>query len=177
MEVPDIAADYDPAWPAAFETIRRQLRSVIPQGWPIEHVGSTSVVGLVAKPIIDVDVVVPEQNAVVEAVRLLGLLGYEHWGDRGIAGREAFSPLKGLPYHHLYVVVDGSPAYHDHMDLRNFLRSHPDAVARYAQVKRSLASLLLVDRSRYLEGKAETIELILHEARRADGRSEESFPP
>ena len=70
-----------------------------------EHVGSTAVSGLDAKPIIDVDVVVPDQAAVGPAIMGLAV---RHQGDLGIEGREAFAPLADAAYHHLYVVVAGS---------------------------------------------------------------------
>jgi len=117
VEPPAEVAEYDPEWPAAFALIRAALGPALPRSARIEHVGSTSVPGLASKPIIDVDVVVPDASAVPDIVARLGRLGYQHVGDLGIDGREAFAmpePSIGrdpLPYHHLYCVTRGSPAH------------------------------------------------------------------
>ena len=73
-----------------------------------EHVGSTAVPGLDAKPVIDLDVVVPGDAAVGPAIETLAAAGWRHQGDLGITGREAFAPPADAVYHHLYVVVAGS---------------------------------------------------------------------
>ena len=158
--------EYDDRWPQDFLTVRDRL-------WPavaavavgIEHVGSTAVPGLAAKPVIDADVVVAEAVSVAAAVRALESLGYAHRGDLGIPGREAFSVLPGLPEHHVYVVVRDSPPHRDHVDLRDHLRNRPDAVRRYAAEKRRLAPLLATDREAYVEGKAWLVRELLREAR------------
>jgi GrpB-like predicted nucleotidyltransferase (UPF0157 family) len=112
--VPAVVVDYDPAWPAMFDAVRSRVwPAVAPIALAVEHVGSTAVPGLAAKPIIDVDVVVAAAD-VGRAVRALAALGYEDEGDLGVPGREALrAPATDLPYHHLYVVVagrSGSPA-------------------------------------------------------------------
>lgn len=167
MEAPAIVVSYDPKWPDQFEWLRGRvdaaLGGVIHQ---VEHVGSTAVPGLDAKPIIDIDVVVPDPSIVTTAVAALTAAGWRHQGDLGIAGREAFSPPDEFLYHHLYVVVQDQPAHRDHVDLRDYLRAHPDAAAEYGAVKRSLAHSLGVDRSAYAAGKSPTIEALLAEARR-----------
>jgi len=157
---------YDPEWPAVFGGVRERADAAL-AGLPhvTEHVGSTAVPGLAAKPIVDVDVVVPESGLVAAAVQALGRAGWRPEGDLGIAGREAFTPPGDGPYHHLYVVVAGSVPHRDHTDLRDFLRSNPAAAARYADRKRELAPLLRTDRAAYTEGKAALIAELLAEAR------------
>lgn len=88
MEVPAVVADYDPAWPRVFERLRDRLDAAL-AGVPhvTEHVGSTAVPGLAAKPIIDVDVVVADQSVVGPAVKALAAAGWQHEGDLGIKGR------------------------------------------------------------------------------------------
>lgn len=158
--------DYDARWPADFDSIREHLLSAVePFALRIEHVGSTAVPGLAAKPVIDVDVVVPDEGLVPRAISALTSLGHQHRGDLGIAGREAFSCLPGLPEHHLYVVVVGSPAYRDHIDLRDYLRAHPEQAQRYAQEKILLAPLLASDRQAYVDGKAWIVRELLAQAR------------
>ena len=163
-----VVVDYDDGWPRDFDTIHAHL-------WPatssfahaIEHVGSTAVPGLAAKPIIDVDVVVSEPDDLQLAIRALQSLGYEHVGDLDIPGRHAFSVLPGLPEHHLYAVVKDTPPHRDHIDLRDYLRTHSDAAQRYTTHKRSLAHLLTIDREAYLDGKAHLISHLLALARTA----------
>src|SRR5258705_12320222 len=83
--------DYDPRWPTRFETLRARIVAALGSlADSIEHVGSTSVPGLAAKPIIDIDVLVVSAIDVPEAIERLALLGYLHRGNLGIDGREAF---------------------------------------------------------------------------------------
>lgn len=155
-----LVVDYDPRWPTDFAVIRAAL----PSEWVVEHVGSTSVPGLAAKPIIDLDIVVAD-DAVAGVIARLARLGWAHEGDGGIAGREAFVSRSDLPPHHLYVVVEGGPAHRDHIDLRDLLRRRPDLAVRYGELKRSLAPLLFTDRDAYGRGKTELIDTLLAVAR------------
>lgn len=158
--------DYDERWIGAFQAVRAHL-------WPavesfvvrVEHVGSTAVPGLAAKPVIDVDVVVPDAETVPRAIAALEALGHKHRGDQGIPGREAFSSLPGLPEHHLYVVILDSPPHRDHVDLRDYLRTHPEQAQRYGAEKRRLAHLLATEREAYIDGKAWLVRELLAEAR------------
>lgn len=157
---------YDPRWPELF----RQLRDCVDAALAgvehrTEHVGSTAVPGLDAKPVIDVDVVVAGEAAVALAVQALEAAGWRHQGNLGIPGREAFAPPPDGVCHHLYAVVDGSQPHRDHIDLRDFLRTHPAQAARYARLKRRLAVLLETDRPAYGQGKAELIDDLLRQAR------------
>jgi GrpB-like predicted nucleotidyltransferase (UPF0157 family) len=163
---PAVVVPYDPQWPVIFATLREVADAAL-AGVPhvTEHVGSTAVPGLDAKPIIDIDVVLPDRAGVRPAVEALARAGWRPEGDLGVQGREAFAPPENLPYHHLYVVVSGNRAHRDHVDLRDFLRSHPDHAARYAQLKHDLEHLLATDRVAYTEGKATLITKFLNEAR------------
>jgi GrpB-like predicted nucleotidyltransferase (UPF0157 family) len=155
--------DYDPHWPAAFEEIEAQV-------WPavgnvaiaIEHVGSTSVPGLPAKPIIDVDVVVAA-GSVTAAVARLAVIGYTHQGDLGVPGREAFRHAFVVP-HNLYVCVEGSVHLRNHLMLRNRLRTDASAAAEYAALKRRLAAQFPNDIDAYVVGKCELILRLLGDA-------------
>src|SRR5262245_51865013 len=97
----------------------------------IEHVGSTAVPGLAAKPIIDMDVVIRSRSDLPAVITRLATLGYQHQGDLGIPDREAFRPPPGLPPHHLYVCLAGCAALRNHITLRDHLRSHPADAATY----------------------------------------------
>lgn len=163
---PVVIVEYEPNWPSIFEDLRKQLLPALEGiAVAIEHVGSTAVPGLVAKPIIDIDVVVASTADIPEAIERLKTLGYEHRGDLGIPGREAFSLPPGLPTHYLYVVVLDSKAYWDHVLLRDWLRSHSDDARRYAELKRANASRFQSDRDGYTWAKADFVEGILERAR------------
>src|ERR1035437_10199467 len=146
MAEPVIMVEYDPRWGEAFALLRQELAGVLGNvAIAIEHVGSTAVLGLCAKPIIDIDVVVAERQ-VGEAIRRLAALGCVHQGDLGITGREAFTGLPGRPAHHLYVCRPETPALREHIAFRDYLRAHPDAAAAYGVVKREAAIAFREDR-------------------------------
>jgi GrpB-like predicted nucleotidyltransferase (UPF0157 family) len=166
VDVPAVVVAYDPRWPGLFGQLRDRVDAALAGVAHVpEHVGSTAVPGLDAKPVIDLDVVVPDDAAVGPAVRALAAAGWQHQGDLGIAGREAFAPPADAVYHHLYAVVAGSQPHRDHIDLRDFLRAHPVQAARYGRLKRRLAVLLPTDRPAYADGKAEMISDLLRQAR------------
>lgn len=168
MDPPAVVTDYDPSWPTAFERIRSRVEPAVSDLHAyLEHVGSTSVPGLAAKPIIDVDVVVRDVTHVRLVIELLGEIGYVHEGDLGVTGREAFHPPPQGPYHHLYVVVEGSTSHRDHVDFRDYLRRHPHEARRYARRKREIAHLLAIDQKAYVRGKSEIVEQMLDRARRS----------
>ncbi len=123
--------------------------------------------GLAAKPIVDIDVVVPSQDEIPDVVRRLASGGYVHRGDLGIAGREAFDVPPDSPYHHLYVVATGTKPYLDHVLLRDYLRGHPDAAERYGRRKLEVAHLITAEsREAYMRAKAAIVEELLGIARR-----------
>lgn len=159
---PIVVVDYDPGWPREFERLRdraaRTLGDVLER---IEHVGSTAVPGLAAKPVIDLDVVVRTTSDVPIAITRLALIGYTHEGDKGITGREAFLWPPGEQRHHLYLCVEGSDALRNHLAFRDYLRSHPEAAQRYAEAKRSAAARFPDDREGYAEAKRVAGEEIL----------------
>jgi GrpB-like predicted nucleotidyltransferase (UPF0157 family) len=164
--VPAVVVSYDPGWPGLFRQLRDRVDAAL-AGVPheTEHVGSTAVPGLDAKPIIDLDVVIADDAGIGATVRALTAAGWQHQGNLGIAGREAFLPPTDAVYHHLYAVVAGSQPHSDHIDLRDFLRTHPEQAARYGRLKRQLATLLETDRPAYSDGKAEMITEFLRQAR------------
>jgi GrpB-like predicted nucleotidyltransferase (UPF0157 family) len=137
---PIVVTDYDEEWPLLFEQLAQPVRdAVVDLGAEVEHVGSTAVPGLAAKPIVDIDVVVPSADAVPTVIERLRSLGYVHQGDKGIRGREAFMWPRGARPHHLYVVVRGSRPSVEHIRFRDYLRDHPDVARDYAALKTGLA--------------------------------------
>ncbi len=160
-----IIQDYDPAWPQRFEMLRLRIANALgPLGVTIEHVGSTAVPGLAAKPIIDIDVLLAPTADMAAAIRKLELLGYEYQGDLGIPGREAFrQPPENVP-HHLYVCPARSTEYGRHIAFRDHLRNHPHDAAEYANLKRGLAARFASDRDAYSRAKTDFVEQILKQA-------------
>ena len=158
-----IVTAYDPQWPVNFEAIRREVAEALgPLALRIEHVGSTSVPGLSAKPIIDLDVVISGYPVFSEVVEKLAQLGYIHEGDLGIPQREAFcyEGKEHLQKHHLYVCPENSPELHRHITFRDYLRSHPDAAAQYAASKENAANMYPNDVDGYIRCKSPCIEAI-----------------
>lgn len=164
--------DYDPGWPHLFQSLReRVLASLGELAYAVEHVGSTAVPGLAAKPIVDIDVVVASSADIPEAIERLATLGYVHQGDFGICGREAFAPPSDVPAHHLYLCGRTSAELHRHLLFRDYLRTHPEDAAAYASVKRSAAEMCGGDRSAYTEAKSAFIVSLLRRAARMEYRS------
>jgi GrpB-like predicted nucleotidyltransferase (UPF0157 family) len=157
--------DYDPSWPAQFEKLRSRIWQAAGDiAVSVEHVGSTAVPGLAAKPIIDVDVVVASMPDVGRVIARLAGLGYAHRGDLGIAGREAFQSPPGLPTHHLYVCVRGSAALNNHLAVRDGLRGNSHTAAKYGALKKHLAERSPMDVDGYIAGKTDFLLGMLREA-------------
>jgi GrpB-like predicted nucleotidyltransferase (UPF0157 family) len=155
--------DSSPAWPARFAELAARARAALaPIQAHIEHVGSTAVPGLAAKPIIDLDIVVAPAD-VPTAITRLATLGYTHEGDQGIPGREAFRWPDGEDRHHLYVCRTDTSAYHQHIAFRDYLRRHPETAQAYADLKRALAASA-TDREAYQAGKAQFIDAVTRQA-------------
>ena len=152
---------YDKAWQSAFEEIKSEIEAAIGDlivG--IEHVGSTSVEGLSAKPCIDMDVIIRDYAVFDAVVEKLEAIGYIHEGDLGIQDREAFrySDKPHLQTHHLYVCPQDSQELHRHVTFRDFLRSNPEAVKKYSSVKETAARLFPDDIDQYIQYKSPCIE-------------------
>ena len=155
-----IVLPYDSAWKDAFEEIKGEMEAALGDLiLGIEHIGSTSVEGLSAKPCIDVDVIIEDYSAFADVVRKLEAIGYVHEGDLGIRDREAFrySDKPHLLAHHLYVCPKYSRELHRHLTFRDFLRSHPEAAKQYGQVKERAAQLLPDDMDKYIAHKSPCI--------------------
>ena len=160
-----IIQDYDARWPREFEIIRSRVASVLKEyAAVIEHVGSTAVPGLAAKPIIDIDVVLKSEDDLLFAIAALASIGYMHRGDLGIAGREAFRAPKDTFPHHLYVCLNEKSEFRRHIAFRDYLRTHPDVSSEYARLKRELASQFSSDREAFNNAKSAFVENILFSA-------------
>ena len=161
-----IVQPYNKEWKSDFEAIRSELDIALGDlAMRIEHVGSTSVEGLSAKPVIDIDVVIRDRTVLPEVVIALQKAGYNHEGNLGIPGREAFKyeGKEHLRKHHLYVCAQDSEELRRHIAFRDYLRSHPEAVAEYSRVKEEGARLYPWDIDKYIEHKSPFIEKIYKE--------------
>ncbi|HMQ94062.1 MAG TPA: GrpB family protein [Amaricoccus sp.] len=167
---PILLADPDPAWAEAFaaEEVRlRERLAEIPIG-RIEHVGSTAVPGLVAKPIVDMLIEVPDLQTVHDRIApVLKAAGYEYFwrptgpGEAGVAyawfiRRDA----SGARTHHLHMLPPGS-TYWDRLRFRDLLRARPDHAAEYAAVKRETAARHRDDRAAYARAKGRFIGRVM----------------
>jgi GrpB-like predicted nucleotidyltransferase (UPF0157 family) len=163
---------YDAAWPATFDAVRDRIAPVLGElAVGIEHVGSTAVPGLDAKPIVDVDVVIRDAGDFDAVAQRLATIGYLHLGDLGIVGREAFRAPAGSPRHHLFVCASGSTALQAHLTLRDALRADPALAAAYGALKHELAVTFRHDRDSYTEGKTAFIRTVLLDVREGRRRS------
>lgn len=148
---------YNPNWQYDFEDLKETLDGALKGlNCHIEHVGSTAVPGLDAKPIIDIDIIYSSQAQFVGIKAALERIGYHHKGDQGIAGREVFKRSGLVPHplldgirHHLYVCPQHSPALLRHLLTRNFLRKNDWARLQYQQMKYELAAEAEQDQKTY----------------------------
>ena len=156
-----VVVPYDEEWKNAFEEIKSEIEAEIGDLiLGIEHIGSTSVTGLFAKPCIDIDVIIKDYSVFEKIVEKLALIGYIHEGDLGIKDREAFrySNKPHLMLHHLYVCPQYSEELRRHITFRDYLRQNPEAVKKYSSVKEKAAELFFDDIDKYIEYKTPCIE-------------------
>jgi len=164
--------EYDPQWAKSFDEIKNALTNALGDlALRVEHVGSTAVPGLAAKPIIDIDVVIDSRDLLPKVIEALSGVGYSREGDLGIPGREAFKrsgpdvprdgPGRSWPAHHLYICDKENRELQRHLAFRDFLRAHPEYAQRYAQLKRALAQSYADDRDAYTEGKTALVTEIM----------------
>ena len=161
-----IVLPYDEAWESAFESIKSEIEAALGDLMLCaEHVGSTSVKGMFAKPCIDIDVVIRDDSVFDDVVKRLNAIEYIHEGDLGIKGREAFkyADKSHLMAHHLYVCPSDSEELHRHVTFRDFLRQNPEAVKRYSQAKEKAAALFPNDIDGYIQYKSPCIEELYRE--------------
>jgi GrpB-like predicted nucleotidyltransferase (UPF0157 family) len=170
MPAPVLITEHDPAWSDIFHVLCRRVARVVGDvAVAIDHVGSTAVPGLAAKPIIDMDVVLRSTADFPAAIERLTAAGYTAKGDLGITGREAFSPPADASPHHLYVVTVDNPAYCDHILLRDYLRRHPDEAHAYGELKKAAADRFRDNRTAYTNMKG---ALVQEMTRRAEEEEE-----
>lgn len=154
---------YNPIWKIEFEKIKAEIKNALGNlALSIEHIGSTSVEGISAKPIIDIDVIIKDNSVLDDAIEKLSDIGYINEGNLGIEDREAFrcENKSHLMLHHLYVCPKNSKELKRHIAFRDYLRNHPDAAKEYSDIKEQGAKLYTYDIDRYIEHKSGFIEKI-----------------
>jgi GrpB-like predicted nucleotidyltransferase (UPF0157 family) len=157
-----VICDYDPAWSDEFSRLRTRLANTLGNlALSIEHVGSTAVLGLAAKPIVDIDVVIATSRSLPEVKDRLASIGYTFEGDLGIDGRFAFAFPPSEKRHHLYVCESQNRELHRHIAFRDLLRREPELAAEYAKLKRRAAEQFRKDRSGYAAAKTAFVEKAL----------------
>jgi GrpB-like predicted nucleotidyltransferase (UPF0157 family) len=161
---------YNPEWPQWFLELKSRFETTLTgQVLRIEHVGSTSVPGMTAKPIIAIDIVY--EDGQFDQIRArLEELGYFHQGNIGITDRDAFDisdlDIKAkLKAHHPYACPESSEELRRHLDFRDFLRRSPEHVEQLSNLKWKLAMEFDNDRQAYMDGKVELCKEILQKAR------------
>ena len=164
-----VVSNYDPAWPATFEQERTSLHAALgPLVLTIEHIGSTAVPGLAAKPIIDLQLSVRSlaeaRSSCVEPLRALGYAYMPQYEAR-LPGELFFRKEVSGPWtHHLHVLQGDHPRWRRRLLFRDYLRSHPEVAGAYAKLKRDLAAAFDDDISGYMNAKTAFVAATLAEA-------------
>lgn len=156
---------HDPSWERAFEVERDRLQSLVPGAFDaIEHIGSTAVPGLPAKPIIDIMAAVDSLDGVDALIERLCDSGYATSMEFNAALTDRKWLMRwheGHRTHHLHIVVTGSAPWNDRLDFRDALRSEPATARRYARLKSELAAKHRGDREAYTDAKAAFVQTVL----------------
>lgn len=165
--------EYQPSWVAAFDEEKQQLLDALGDNVSgIEHVGSTSVPGLAAKPIIDMLAAVDDLSVYKRLIEPLTALGYEFMPERVFADRVFFpkGPRENRT-HHLSLAVKNSDGWNKTIAFRDYLRENASARDKYQSFKTQLAAKYPNDRASYTKAKEQLIEVILAEAQKMLGET------
>jgi GrpB-like predicted nucleotidyltransferase (UPF0157 family) len=156
---------YDPTWAALFAAEAQRIRAELGPDLPLalEHMGSTAVPGLVAKPILDLLGGYPPGTRVERYIAALVRAGYAHRGEQGIPGREFFRRGEPRAYH-LHLAVQYGPFWREHLAFRDALRAQRAVCEAYAALKLDLARRYPRNREAYIEGKSAFVRQVVAEA-------------
>ncbi len=171
-----IVVDYDPQWEVKFQKEAVCIRQILGENCKeIHHIGSTSVPGLAAKPVIDIMPVVHSLERVDAAAEEFEKIGYEYLGEFGIPGRRYLRKGGDERTHQIHIFQETDQKnIHRHLAVRDYLRDHEESRRAYAKLKRELALKYPYDIEGYCDGKEEFVreleEIALKEIRKKDGR-------
>ena len=160
-------SNYDPSWPKAFQAERGFLQELIGD-WlvgTIEHVGSTAVLGIVAKPVIDIMFGVESLPASSATIEILARNGYCHHPYKADVMHWFCKPSPEMRTHHLHLIPYHSPLWIERITFRDILRNKPDVAREYAELKQALAADLTEDREAYTQRKWPFIKRVLNGAK------------
>lgn len=158
---------YDEQWVSIFEKESYKLHEVFgSEIIEVHHIGSTSVNGLRAKPIIDIMPVVRDINRIDDFNTAMVAIGYEPKGENGIAERRYFQKGGDNRTHHVHIYEWGNTEIERHLAFRNYLRAHPDVASKYGNLKEKLSQRFPYDIESYIKGKE---QLVLEIDRKAIG--------
>lgn len=156
--IPVALVDHDPAWAGRAAMLSQQLRVVGDCLMTVHHIGSTSVPGMIAKPIIDLLPVVTDLAVFDARMDHILALGYEYYGEYGLPGRRFFALHgNGTRLVHLHFFQQGSDQIDHNVAFRDYMRSHPDVAAAYGVEKRRARALHPYDSHAYTREKADFI--------------------
>jgi GrpB-like predicted nucleotidyltransferase (UPF0157 family) len=164
-EDPIVVVDYNANWSNQYEQEKQQILLALGDAViNIQHIGSTSVPGLAAKPVIDMLLGLKQIPPLPSQISSLAAIGYSYHGELGIPGRHYFR--KGMPRtHQIHAVLTDAEFWQRHILFRDFLRNNPQAAQRYETLKRKLAQEFAGDRTTYTNSKTPLIEQLLIEAK------------
>lgn len=154
---------YNPEWPKLFAHEAKYITAALGSNLiTIHHIGSTSVPGLAAKPVIDM---IPVVNDILKVDTLaLTALGYVACGEFGMPFRRFFTKGGDQRTHHLHIWEEGNPEIEKHLRFRRYLQQHPEEIAQYARLKSQLAEQFRQDSDGYTTAKDDFIQKIINKA-------------
>jgi GrpB-like predicted nucleotidyltransferase (UPF0157 family) len=165
-----VLREYDPNWEKAFAYEAKRIADALKRkDFVVHHVGSTSIAGICAKPILDLLLEAPSLTDIDSKQAELESLGYEYKGEYGIAGRRycvLYDAKKSMGFVHVHAFAQGSAEASNHILFRDFLRAHPERAKAYQELKVALVSFPSTTRAAYTDAKAPLILEILEDARR-----------
>ena len=160
-----ILVDYQQSWQQQFQQEKQRLREACRKLTTVEHVGSTAIPGLVAKPLLDIAIALASFEEGEEVVPCITRLGYEYFGEHGIPGRFYFVLRdQGRSLAHIHMYEKSHPDLRDLIAFKTYLLQHPEAVKAYADLKLELYAKYPTERSRYTSAKGAFIQGILLKA-------------
>ena len=162
---PVVLGPHDPTWVTQFDEEAAKIRSILGgHCHSIYHIGSTAILNIYAKPIIDILIEVDDLFAIEQFNPAFEALGYLCMGEYGIPGRRFFwkGPIKRT--HHIHLFEKGNSEIIRHLAFRDYLLAHPDVARAYSWIKRTLAEQFPTDREAYVQGKESFIRMIDYQA-------------
>ena len=167
VKEPVVIVEYDPRWPVMFEEEKTRLLGVIGHVVEqVEHVGSTAVPGLGAKPIIDILIGLRRLDDAAQCIAPLQSLGYQYVPEYEVELPERRYFRKGSPRtHHIHMVELTSGFWERHLLFRDYLCTHPETAREYYELKKALAAKFGSDRDGYTDAKTEFVRSVEAEAR------------